>query len=199
MKGCRKTWQRAALLLAALLLTGPALAAHKGHAYATLVKHATPAFGEWKLDKGNGLVRIQTSGIRMYEHQFGFILKPGHCKEPIGWIAWASTRARPHALQRIRTAQMMIAVAGKSYPAEVPISSILAITPNLTAFALTNFTFNERFLKQIQRAKTFKVRFAGPPALLSLLDVTEDSFSAIGFTKARNYAAAMCAFAGKRK
>lgn len=181
-----------AALLAALLLCGPALAAGKQPADGQ-------AYGEWKVDQAGDMIRFETHGTKVWGHQFGFILKAGNCDDAIIWVAWSSMKARPAAFKSLHAARLVISTEEDIVPVDLPLSSAVAVTPDLTVFALTNFDFNERFLDLIQRAKAVKVRVGGPPQLLRLLEVTEETFPVKGYAEARKHAVAMCKQAGKGK
>lgn len=199
MKNTAHVWVRG-LLFVALLACGPALAAKNtsGQPSANDEENAQP-FGEWTVSQSQGVPIFTTHGTRVWGHEFGFVDNPVYCVQHIVWIEWSSMKARPADFKKVRNVSLKIRAAGETIPIHVEISDAIPFTQDLTVIALTHFNANDRFLDLIQRAKEINVRVIGPPALLKLLDVTEDTFPVKGFAAARARADTMCALSGKPK
>ncbi len=143
----------------------------------------------WQFDSSSEAVRQQVQGIRVTD-QLGLVRQRPGCRDDLLWLEWFST----HSLSTFQgtTARLELTVDSIVVPIEIEILTVQKVRDQ-SGMALSNWVAGQQLIDLFAHARSARVTFVGPPALLDSLDVTRDYFSLRGFGETRAALLAACA------
>ncbi|WP_018231246.1 hypothetical protein [Thioalkalivibrio thiocyanodenitrificans] len=148
---------------------------------------------DWSVDRLGELVRYTTHGSVVHGHEFGFLLRPGDCREVL-WLSWSTYDDGVYELSGERT-RFQLELDGMRGMLSAPLGLVEELTPMLPMTKVMVFSdvlLRPEFMRELEKGQGLEVRVIGPDEMLRVLDVAEDQFSLMGFTATRLKAREWC-------
>jgi hypothetical protein len=124
-----------------------------------------------------GWQRFVAPGTQVHGHQFGIVQSPG-CQRLL-WVTWSTSRDGLGAYLDA-SVDIQVDLDEQSWQLQPNLVSVNSDIPFLTIAVVTNIAAPDTLVDALASSTDAKVTILGPPAVLQLLDITEDSFDIAG-------------------
>lgn len=144
----------------------------------------------WSLETRAGRFFYVARGKAVWGHKFGYFKDPVDCSVDTLWLLFSASDEKVTEFEG-KNVKIVFDVDGQEFKITVPLLSTGTIGYTYV-MTFTNHQADAALMEALKAGKEVVIRISGPPELMALLDIPEDSFDLQGFKETRAAAADAC-------